>query len=305
MQTKEISLDALDLNYEKLRTKNRLQEKRLLISLEESSQQSPIIVIRASEIGRYMVIDGHKRIRALRKLKADVAKSVIWEAKPPEALVLAYQIKAGSGYSALEEGWLVYELCRGSGWTAAEAAKAFDKSNSWISRRLGLVESLPEAVLDGVQKGQIGSYAAMKYLLPLARANTQACEQLARKLCAINLSSREIGLISAHYGTGLSTAAKRIMEDPLNFLKALQQAKKGAQDPSLSETANRCFNNLLLIGRVSSGLACSLPKAINYDTEKEAAAKLWGAWKRARQCFALLEETAQTLESSTITCHAG
>lgn len=305
MQTKEISLDALDLNYEKLRTKNPLQEKRLLTSLGESSQQSPIIVVRALETGRYMVIDGHKRIRALRKLKADVAKAILWEAKPPEALVLAYQIKAGSGYNALEEGWLLHELCRSLGWTLNEAAKALDKSNSWISRRLGLVESLPEAVLDGVQKGQICSYAAMKYLLPLARANAKACEQLALKISSLQLSSREIGLICAHYGTGLGAAAKRILEDPLHFLKALKQSSKGAQDPALSETANRCFNNLLLIGRISSGLACSLPKAINYDTEKEAAAKLWGAWKRARQCFTLLEETAEALESSAAICHAG
>ena len=305
MQTKEVSLDALDLNYERLRSRSSLQEKRLLVSLEESGQQSPVIVVGSSEMGRYIVIDGHKRVRALRKLKRDQAQAIIWEALPAKALVLAYQIKAGSGYSALEEAWLLHELCRGSGWTLNEAAIALDKSKSWISRRLGLVESLPEAVLDGVQKGQIGAYAAMKHLLPLARANAKACEQLALKLSSLDLTSREIGLISAHYGTGLGPAAKRILENPLNFLKALQQAKKGAQDPALTEAANRCFNNLLLIGRVSSGLTCSLPKAINYDTQKEAAAKLWGAWKRARQCFVLLEETTQALGAPATTCHAG
>jgi len=297
MEIKEISLDALDFRYEKLRSKSPNQEKRLLASLGESGQQSPIVVVSAGETGRYVVIDGHKRARALRKLKADVVKAVISQAMAPEALVMAYQMKAGAGYNVLEEALLVCELCRGCGWTLNQAAQVLDKSKSWISRRLGLVESLPEAVLDVVHKGRIGAYAAMKYLLPLARANAKACEELALKLSCLELTSREIGLICAHYGTGMGAAAKRILEDPSNFLKALKQTKKGVQDPALSEAANRCLNNFLLIGRVSSGLACSLPKAINYDTEKETAAKLWGAWKRTKQCFVLLEETAEALSS--------
>lgn len=295
MDIKEVNLDALDMKYERLRTKEPLREKRLLASLGELGQQSPIIVVRAGEIGRYIVIDGHKRARALRKLRADTAKSVIWDIMAPEALILAYRMTSGSGYNALEEGWLIYELCRTCAWSLDEAAKAFNRSKGWASRRLGLVESLPEIVLDGVQKGKIGAYVAAKYLLPLARANAQDCEKLAQAVSQHGLTSRQAEIIYLHYTQGPKSAAAKIIEDPVRFLKAHEQAGRRADNPDLSPLENRCLKNLGLVGSISLGLARSLPEAVSYDTAQTAKDKLRRHWQSALERFGLLEKTAQAL----------
>ena len=107
-----MELDSLDLRYAKLRARRPAIEKRLMASLEEMGQQSPVIVVAAEEPGRWVLIEGRKRVRALKRLKAEAVNAVVWELAPAEALVAAYQLQDGSGWNALEEGWLVWELVR-------------------------------------------------------------------------------------------------------------------------------------------------------------------------------------------------
>ena len=104
MKIVELGLDALDLKYAGLRGRNLQAEKRLLISLGEVGQQSPVIVVAGAEPGRYVLIDGRKRVRALRRLKADVVKATVWEMSTAQALVSAYQLQDGTGWNAMEVG---------------------------------------------------------------------------------------------------------------------------------------------------------------------------------------------------------
>ena len=304
MKVIELSLGALEFRYEKLRVRRLDQEKRLLASLGESGQQSPIVVTAAGQPGRWVVIDGHKRARALKRLKADAVKAVISEVGAPEALVMAYQMKAGAGYDVLEEAWLAYELCRGSGWTLNQAAQALDKSKSWVSRRLGLVESLPETVLDGVQKGKIGAYAAQKHLLPLARANAQDCEKLAAKIIEHALTSRQVEILFIHCKAGSKAQVQKILNDPKLFLKAREKAALGDQDPQLTAPENRALNNLKLIGNVSLGLTRSLSEILGYDAAEAARAKIYQGWAGAWERLRLLEKTGASLFAKE-QAHAG
>jgi len=48
-----------------------------------------------------------------------------------------------------------------------------------VSRRLALVGELPASVQSHVRSGAIGAHAAMKYFVPLARANGGDCIKLA------------------------------------------------------------------------------------------------------------------------------
>ena len=56
------------------------------------------------------------------------------------------------------------------GYSLEELARRFDRSVSWVSRRLALVELLPEAIQQQVREGKIAAQVAMKYLVPVARA---------------------------------------------------------------------------------------------------------------------------------------
>src|SRR5918996_1284649 len=234
MNIVQVDLDALDLRYAKLRTKRPAAEKRLLVSLEEASQQSPVIVVAAEEPGRWVLIEGRKRVRALKRLKAEAVKAVGWEVAPAGALIAPYHLQDGSGHNALEEGWLVWELVRGSGLSLAEVGRRLKRSKGWVSGRLGLIEGLPERVLEEVQRGEIGAYVATRYLLPFARANASDCEKLAEKIIEHEFASREVEALCQHYAAAGPKSRSQMVQDPARFLAALKEASKGAMDLKLS-----------------------------------------------------------------------
>jgi hypothetical protein len=51
------------------------------------------------------------------------------------------------------------------GYSLDELARRFDHSVSWVSRRLALVELLPEATQRQVREGKITAQVAMKFLV--------------------------------------------------------------------------------------------------------------------------------------------
>jgi len=295
MKIVEVELSSLDLRYVRLRSRRPNVERRLLASLGETGQQSPVIVVPGEQSGSFVLIEGRKRVRALRRMGADAVRAAVWELPAPEALLTAYQMANGSGWNALEEGWLVYELVRGAGLSATEVGRRLERSKAWVSGRLGLVESLPERVLAGVQCGKIGAYAATKYLLPFARANAADCEKLAEKIIEFGFRSREVETLCRYYSTAGRKAAKQMLAAPERFLMAVEEARKGKQDAALSEVENRCVKNMALMGNVALSLARNLPEIWGVEAESAARRKLEGSWTRCRERWNLLERTASGL----------
>ncbi|MGA2986068.1 MAG: hypothetical protein ABSG32_19870, partial [Terriglobia bacterium] len=80
---------------------------------------------------------------------------------------------------ALEQGWLLAELEQRYGYGQEELARRFDRSLSWVSRRLALVALLPEALQQQVREGKISPHVAMKFLVPVARVSLEDCERMA------------------------------------------------------------------------------------------------------------------------------
>ena len=118
---------------------------------------------------RYLVIDGHKRIAALQQLGRDTVEATVWPMSEAEALLLSRSLRISPQESALEQGWLLAEMEQRFGYSLDELARRFDRSVSWVSRRLALVELLPEAIQQQVREGRLTAQMAMKYLVPVAR----------------------------------------------------------------------------------------------------------------------------------------
>lgn len=297
MAVVELSLDSLDLRYGRLRAADPRRQARLLASIEEHGQRDAISVVAEGEL-RFVVVDGHKRVGALRRLRRDVVKALMLDMEPAQALAAAYRAGSGQGYNAIEEGWLVYELHRVGRWKLCQAAASMGRSKSWASRRLGLVEELPEAVLEGVRRGELGAWSAMKHLLPLARANAPACERLAAKVMEAGLSSRQVALVCEHFAKSGAEVGERILEDPARFLRVLEASGKGALEPGLSEAENRVFKQLELVGNVALGLARGLPQVLGYDAGETARGRLWSSWERTAKRWSVLEEVAAGLSAA-------
>ncbi len=166
----QLEFHQLDRRWEHLRVRQPLRQRRLMASLAESGQQTPIVVVVCAENReRYLVIDGHKRIAALQQLGRDTVEVTVWAMSEAEALLLERSLRLSPQESALEQGWLLTEMEQRFSYTLEELGRRFDRSTTWVSRRLGLVEVLPEAIQQQVREGKLAAQLAMKYLVPVAR----------------------------------------------------------------------------------------------------------------------------------------
>jgi ParB-like chromosome segregation protein Spo0J len=127
--------------------------------------------------------------------------------------------------TALEQSWLLLELKQRFGFSLEELARRFGHSVSWVSRRLALVQELPEVVQQRVQRGEIVAHGAAKYLVPLARANRQACLDLVEGIGSTRLTSADLGILYGAYQSSNWVTRQRLLEAPLLFLKSHQQAQ--------------------------------------------------------------------------------
>jgi ParB-like chromosome segregation protein Spo0J len=129
-------------------------------------------------------------------------------------------MRSADGNGPLEEGWLLAELRDRFGMSAEELARRFDKSASWVSRRLSLVTELPQEIQAQVRRGEIVAHAAMKHLVPLARANREAAVRLAAALAPERPTSRQVAALYAAWLGGSEATRARVVEDPRLFLRA-------------------------------------------------------------------------------------
>ena len=133
--------------------------------------------------------------------------------------------------TALEQGWLLAELEQRFGYRLEELARRFDRSVSWVSRRLALVELLPETVQQQVRAGEISAHVAMKYLVPVARVSLEDCRRMAEAFAQHRFSSRQAGQLYAAWREASPQIRQRILEEPQLFLKAQRQAEPQPRPP--------------------------------------------------------------------------
>ena len=228
----KLEFHQLDRRHEHLRVRNAQRQRQLLASLATAGQQTPIIVVAVSDQpDRYLVIDGYKRVAALEQLGRDTVEAVIWPLNEVQALVLDRSLHWSERESALEEGWLLAELEQRFGYGLEELARQFDRSVSWVSRRLALVELLPDSVQQQVRTGEISAQVAMKYLVPVARGSLEDCQQMAEAFARHKFTSRQAGQLYAAWREASPQIRQRLLEQPQLFLKVQREAEPAVASP--------------------------------------------------------------------------
>jgi ParB family chromosome partitioning protein len=229
----QLELHQLDRRWEHLRVRQAARQRRLLASLAEAGQQTPIVVVAAEgQAERYVVIDGYKRIAALEQLGRDTVEAVVWPLSEAAAVLLERSLRLSEHETALEVGWLLAELEQRFGYGLKELARRFDRSVSWVSRRLALVELLPEPIQQQVREGQIAAQVAMKYLVPAARIHLEACQRMADIFAQHHCDTREAGQLYGAWRQATPAIRQRILEAPELFFKAQRQAAQPASSAS-------------------------------------------------------------------------
>jgi ParB/RepB/Spo0J family partition protein len=257
----QLEFHQLDRRWEHLRVRHPLQQQRLLASLAALGQQTPIVVVAvADQPDRYLVIDGFKRIAALQQLGRDTVHAVLWPMSEAEALVLDRSLRFAAHETALEQGWLLAELEHRFAYRLDELARRFDRSVSWVSRRLALVELLPETIQQQVRDGQISAHVAMKFLAPMARVNLEDCRQMAAAFAKLHCNTRQAAQLYAAWREGARKTRERILAQPELFLKAQRQAEP-KPPPTPTDALLRDLEMLsAIVKRASGRLAGAAPE---------------------------------------------
>ncbi|MDF1556214.1 MAG: ParB N-terminal domain-containing protein [Deferrisomatales bacterium] len=235
-----LEFHQIALKYAALRMRDPLAEARLLASLSEHGQQTPVWVVAVAQAVPFVLIHGYRRVRLLQTLRHDTVEALVLATREVEALLLAHRLERNRTPSALEEAWLLRELTEVHRLSAKAVAEQCLRTPSWVSRRLALVRALPEAVQEAVRSGTLCPHAAMKALVPLARANPGHCERLATALVASGekLSSRRIETLYGAYRGASADVREEIVDHPLLFLRVDEElARPDAPEPAAPATA--------------------------------------------------------------------
>jgi ParB family chromosome partitioning protein len=271
----QLEFHQMDRRWEHLRVREPHQQRRLLASLADHGQQTPIVVVAAPDHSdHYVVIDGYKRIAALQQLGRDTVEATVWAMSEAEAVLLERSLRFSRQESALEQGWLLSEMEQRFDYSLEELARRFDRSVSWISRRLALVDLLPEAIQQQVREGKIGAPVAMKYLVPVARVNLEHCERMAAALVEHRCDTRQAGQLYAAWREGSGVARERILAQPELFLKTQRQAP--ATRPAAAALERDLEMAIAILQRAGRRLAEALPE-MDGERQERAQRQLEGA----------------------------
>jgi ParB family chromosome partitioning protein len=218
-----LEFHQLDRRLEHLRVRHPARQRRLVASLAEVGQQTPIIVIET--VGRYLVIDGHQRIAALQQLGRDTVDAVVWEMSEADALALQRSLRISEPESAIEQGWLLAEMESRLGCSLEELARRFDRGKTWVASRLALVETLPESVQQLVREGKVAASLATRYLAPAARINREQCHRMAAAFAEQGWTARQAGAFYRAWRDASGAMRERILAAPKLFAKTQAQAE--------------------------------------------------------------------------------
>jgi ParB family transcriptional regulator, chromosome partitioning protein len=215
----------------------RMQRTRelnaLVASMRRYGQITPVLVTR--EEHSFVLIDGYLRLQAVALLKMDVLDADVRDESEADMLAMVLSKSQERQWESVEQGFLIRDLSTRFNWSMAQIARQLGRDPSWISRRLALVNDLPEEVLDALCKGHVSTWAAGRILAPLARANKDHAIRLTSALVELPMSSRDLDAVWRHYEKSNAKVREHLVDNPHLFSKARQARAVNEQAANLAK----------------------------------------------------------------------
>jgi len=227
MQSHDLDLHRLELRFAASRLVEPRAVERIARSIERCGQiVACIVVAGGDEDGAMVVVDGYRRIAAVRQLGRDTVRVEVWPCSVTEALVAVLARSQDRPFAAIEEALALRELVQGQGLSQHELARRCGRDVSWVSRRLQLLSGLPDEALAAVRAGRLSSWAANRVVAPLARANSDHANRLLERLVTEPLSTRELRDWFQHYERALVGVREEMVRRPRLFIQAQDEIRQ-------------------------------------------------------------------------------
>lgn len=152
----QLNLSQICESYVSLRIINARADACMLQSLKTFGQMSPVVCLKTD--AGHELVDGFKRLRALRTLKAETLKCVFVDVQARVGKARIIQLnQASRSISDIEEALVLQSLHRKDGLSQVEISVLLGRDKSWVCRRISLIEKLSDPVQEHIRLGLISS----------------------------------------------------------------------------------------------------------------------------------------------------
>lgn len=210
---------CLQLPYAPLRLQRHRLVNNLMTSLEEHGQLVPVVVV-PSVNNKWILMDGYLRVSALRRLGKDTLAAEVWACDPAEALLTLLTEHQSRAWETIEEALLLQELYTQHGLSQSSIAARMGRDQSWISRRVSLLDGLTEPMREAIISGKLSLWNATRVLVPMARAIPAHAELLLQYLLKQQISTRMLDHFYQHYQQSNQQQRFKMVSDLDLFFKA-------------------------------------------------------------------------------------
>lgn len=239
---KEMEISQIDLKYSGYRLRNAKAEQELLVSISEIGIQNPVYGI---ETPRFILIDGFKRLRCANKLGIRIVPCIGGSSDEPMGLIKFLKNNQNRNITFIEEATLIDALNKEHGLSGAEISRQLNKSQAWVSIRLGILSSIPESVKQEIFSGRFPYRAYLYVLRPFTRVkeiSKKEMEKFVQSVSGKSLSVKTIEDLAKSYFYGSSEFKEQINKGNLEW--TLAHIKSPAKESPFNETEKQVLEEL-------------------------------------------------------------
>jgi ParB-like chromosome segregation protein Spo0J len=238
---RSLGLSDFDLRFDRYRIIQPKAELLMARSLAKYGQLAPVVCCQLE--GSLVLVDGFKRLRAARTLKGITSlQARLLEVDEQSAKAAIFNLnRITSKLNALEESWVIYALVHDDGLQQIEVAQMLGRHNSWINRRLALIERLTDEAREAMRLGLLSPTQA-NHLTQLQRCNQNEAMQSAT---AHALTSREFSeTVKLLQASSTQEQKQFVLEKPRDAIRQSHDIYVHQWDPRLSTAGNRAAKRL-------------------------------------------------------------
>ena len=281
----EIEIVYLDHRYDHTRIISSRAVDRLAISIRKYGQITPILVMSGSH-PQFTLIDGYLRTQAIHRLGRDTINAHVWNGSEIDALIHVLARTQDRNWESLEQAALIRELDQNHQLSQEKIAAILGKDQSWVARRLMLINELPEDVLALVRKGDISCWSAERVLAPMARAIPSHASTLAEYLKTNPMSTRELSGFFDHYRKSNRNVREKMVLAPGLFVKTLVNREAEQQAELLKAgPEGKWLKDMALVGHIADRLIRDVASVIYPGQEETKQRELIRAFEKSRGRF--------------------
>jgi len=221
----DVEVNGFDLRYESYRLRHEGAERVLLCSISDYGIRDPLEGI-DTRCGR-ILLNGFKRLRCAKKLGMGIVPYTSLGTDEVMGVITFLRIANAKSLSILEQARLIDDLRCVHKMSVVEIAQSLERSKSWVSMRLGVIEKMSAGVRQKIFKGEFPVYSYMYTLRQFIRMNCAGEDDIEKFVYSVagkNLSIRDIERLAYGYFRGPGDFREQIKEG--NIVWALDKMKE-------------------------------------------------------------------------------